>query len=104
MTAQESSMNAKYFHRTAAAALVLGAALSATAAAAQTNIPAKADQPLTTLRLGLDEAIRRAVENNPELAIVKLGTEVEAARVGETRTAYTPVFSTTLGRSSSATP
>ena len=32
------------------------------------------------------------------------GTEVEAARVGESRTAYTPMFSTVLGRSSSATP
>ena len=47
--------------------------------------------------LTLDEAVRRAVENNPELAIVRLGTEVEAARVGESRGAFTPVFSTSLG-------
>ncbi len=56
-----------------------------------------------TLHLTLDEAVRRAVENNPDLAIVKLGTEVEAARVGETRSAYTPLLSTALGRSSSVT-
>jgi outer membrane protein TolC len=48
--------------------------------------------------------VRRAVENNPDLAIVRLGTEVEAARVGESRGAFVPVFSTQLGRSSSVTP
>ena len=69
------------------------AMLIATSAAAQ-----------DTLRLTLDEAVRRAVENNPDLAVVRLGTEVEAARVGESRGAFTPVFSTELGRSSSVTP
>ncbi len=57
-----------------------------------------------TLPLTLDDAVRRAVENNPELAIVRLGTEVEAARVGESRSAFTPVFSTSFGRSSTVTP
>jgi outer membrane protein TolC len=57
-----------------------------------------------TLRLTLDEAVRRAVENNPDLAIVRLGMEVEAARVGESRGAFAPVFSTQLGRSSTVTP
>ena len=38
-----------------------------------------------TLQLTLEDAVRRAVENNPDLAIVRLGTEVEAARVGESR-------------------
>lgn len=61
-------------------------------------------QPPATLQLTLDDAVRRAVENNPDLAIVRLNTEVEAARVGESRGAFTPVFSTQLGRSSSATP
>ena len=56
------------------------------------------------LRLTLEDAVRRAVEHNPELAIVQLGTAVEAARVGESRGVFTPVFSTQLGRSSSATP
>jgi outer membrane protein TolC len=48
--------------------------------------------------------VRRAVEHNPDLAIVKLGTEVEAARVGESRGVFAPVLSTTLGRSSNVTP
>jgi outer membrane protein TolC len=61
-------------------------------------------KPVETLRLTLDEAIRYAVENNPELEIVRLDTEVEAARIGESRGAFVPVFSTQLGRSSVATP
>jgi outer membrane protein len=44
------------------------------------------------------------VEHNPDLAIVRLGTEVEAARVGESRGAFAPLFSTSLGRSSNVTP
>jgi outer membrane protein TolC len=68
-------------------------------------------QPLTpparetlTLTLTLDDAVQRAIEHNPDLAIVRLGTEVEAAHVGEARANYTPVFSTTVGRSANTTP
>ena len=70
------------------------ALLSATPAAAQT----------APLALTLEDAVRRAVDNNPDLAIVRLETDVETARVDETRTAFTPVFSTVLGRSSTVTP
>ena len=56
------------------------------------------------LELTLDDAVRRAVEHNPDLAVVRLDTEVEAARVGESRSAFVPVFSTQLGRSSIASP
>ena len=80
----------------------LAAALAAADASAQTPVA-----PLSVgaeLALTLDEAVRRAVEHNPDLAIVRLDTEVEAANVGESRTAYTPVFSTTLGRSGNTTP
>jgi hypothetical protein len=49
------------------------------------------------LSLTLEDAVRRAIDNNPELAIVRLETEVDTARIDQTRTAYTPVFSTTLG-------
>jgi outer membrane protein TolC len=56
------------------------------------------------LQLTLDDAVRRAIENNPDLAVVRLGTEVEAARVGESRGAFAPVFSTQVGRSSIASP
>jgi outer membrane protein len=63
-------------------------------------IPANAQ----SIALTLDDAVQRAVQRNPDLAIVKLATEVEAAHVGESQTAYTPVLSTTLGRSSNTTP
>ena len=75
------------------------AILLAATASAQTPPTAPDTLPLT-----LDDAVRRAVEHNPDLAVVRLATEVEAAHVGETRTAYTPMFSTTLGRSSATAP
>ena len=67
-------------------------------------IAAAASAQVEPLRLTLDDAVRRAVENNPDLAIVRLDTEVVAARVGESRGAFVPVFSTQIGRSSSVTP
>src|SRR6478672_944542 len=95
-------MKVRYFRQsTIAAALGL---LIATSANAQSDSGRIDAQPASTLRLSLDEAVRRAVENNPDLAIVRLGTEVEAARVSETRSAFTPMFATTLGRSSTTTP
>jgi outer membrane protein TolC len=57
-----------------------------------------------TLQLTVDEAVRRAVEHNPDLAGVRYGTEIEAARVSESESAYAPVFSTLIGTSSSVTP
>jgi HAE1 family hydrophobic/amphiphilic exporter-1 len=84
----------------AIAALVMSGGV----ATAQSDQAAPADHDQPALSLTLDEAVRRAVEKNPDLAIVRLDTEVEAARVGESRGAFTPVFSTVLGRSNSATP
>src|SRR5262245_21277258 len=57
-----------------------------------------------SVSLTRDAAVRRGVQNNPDLAIVQMETQVEAARVGESRTAFTPLFSTVLGRSSTANP
>jgi len=82
---------------TRAAMAWAGAFLLSTAAAAQTERP-------TSVELTLADAVRRAVEHNPELAIVRLDTDVEAARVGESRGAYAPVFSTLFGRSRNVTP
>jgi outer membrane protein TolC len=95
-------MDANHSRRSITTAVVL-VALLGTGTAAQERTPA-GDQPVRTLSLSLDEAVRRAVENNPELEIVKLDTEVETARVGESRTAFTPVLSTSFGRSSTVTP
>jgi outer membrane protein TolC len=57
-----------------------------------------------TMPLGLSEAVSRAIQNNPDLAVARLGTEVEAARVGESLGSFAPMFSTQLGRSSAVTP
>jgi outer membrane protein len=82
--------------------LALCASLAAAGQArGQTPPPVPAGE---TLALSLDDAVRRAVEHNPDLAIDRLATEVEAAHVGEARTAYTPLFSTTLGRSTDTVP
>jgi outer membrane protein len=88
-------MNRRYRFRTTGAAIVV--ILMATTALAQTGKP-------ETLTLTLADAVQRAVEHNPDLAIVRLGTEVEAARVSESRGVYSPLFSTTFGRSSNVTP
>jgi outer membrane protein len=90
-------MNRPVFQHAAAVVMIAGALFIPTSVAAQDDKPA-------TLSLTLADAVQRAVENNPDLAIVRLGTEVEAARVGESRSAFSPVFSTVLGRSSNVTP
>jgi outer membrane protein TolC len=90
-------MNRTSIHRATATPIALAALLIATSAAAQGEKP-------ETLRLTLADAVRRAVEHNPDLAIVRLGTEVEAARVGESQGVFSPVFSTMLGRSSNVSP
>lgn len=78
---------------TGRAAVILGVVAFLTAAEVRAQTPAE-------LSLTLDDAVKRAVEHNPDLAIVRLDVDVEVARVGQSRTAYTPVFSTALGRSS----
>jgi outer membrane protein len=84
------------------------ALLTSTTASAQITrddrLPAEAGSHTETIQLTLEDAVRRAIENNPDLAIVRLGTEVEAARVGESQGAFSPVFSTVLGRSSNVIP
>ena len=58
----------------------------------------------TPVSLTIDEAVRRAVEHNPDLAIVRLNTDASATRVAAARSAYTPLFSTAFGRSRVVTP
>ena len=91
-------------HRTTAGAWVVAALLGAATASAQINQPTASAAGEPTLQLTLDEAVRRAVDHNPDLAIVRLNTEVDAAHVGEAESSYLPVFSTTLGRSSNVAP
>src|SRR2546426_4179529 len=90
-------MNRRLFHRPAVTMIALAVLLIPGSVSAQVEKP-------DALPLTLEDAVRRAVEHNPDLAIVRLGTEVEAARVGETKGAFAPVFSTQFGRSSNVTP
>jgi HAE1 family hydrophobic/amphiphilic exporter-1 len=80
-------------------AFALAGLLVAAGASAQATLAAA-----EAIQLTLDDAVRRAVENNPDLAVVQLATEVEAARVGQSRSAFAPVFSTAVGRSSDVLP
>ncbi len=84
-------------------AAALGAWLVTTPVAAQVG-PIPQIGGTETVRLTVDEAVRRAIEHNPELAIVRLGMDVETARVAQARGAFTPMFSSVFGRSSAVTP
>jgi outer membrane protein TolC len=93
-------MNRSHFIQSAAvviAVCAIPAQPAAQGAAAQVK-------PSETIHLTLADAVERAVEHNPDLAIVKLDTEADAARVGQTRGAFVPQFSTQFGRSRTVTP
>jgi outer membrane protein TolC len=79
--------------------IAFGVLLSASIASAQSGLQAG-----HTLDLTLGDAVRMAVEHNPDLASVRDGTQVEAARVSESESAYAPMFSTAIGTSSNVTP
>jgi outer membrane protein len=102
-------MTLSRFLRVAIRPTVWGLVLAAPAVSAQTqrsDPPPAAPQTATegdVLKLTIDEAVKRSVEHNPDLAIVRLGPDVEAARVGQAESAYRPVFSTVFGRSSIVT-
>jgi outer membrane protein TolC len=72
--------------------------LTASSAAAQ-NPPAAVRGKLD---LTLEDAVRRAVDHNPDLAVVRLESDAQSARVAEARGAFVPLFSTTFGRSNTA--
>ena len=77
------------------------AVMAAAAAPPRTALPSDS---ASTLRLTLEDAVRRAVDHNPDLAIVRLDRETALMRVAESRGAFVPLFSTTLGRSGDVTP
>jgi len=82
------------------AGVAAGVMLAASAASAQTQQPASgAATAQNTLPLTLEDAVRRAVDHNPDLAIVKLDTDVQVERVSQSKSAFNPVFSTKFGRS-----
>ena len=75
-------------------------AVTAVGSASKVQTPAPATGP--TLSLTLEEAVKRAVDHNPDLAVVRLGTDVDAARVAQAKSAYVPLFSSKLARSTNA--
>ena len=91
----------------AAAAVLLAPAVPAAQSqrrpVAQTAAPQAQPAP-ETIRLTIDDAVRRAIDQNPDLAVVKLGTDVEAEHVSEAQSAYRPVFVSSFGRSNLAVP
>src|SRR4030095_16127617 len=101
-------MSAPLFNSRLALRVMFIALVSAMPAAAQTGAPTMRTLhrgvETAPLSLTLEDAVRRAIDNNPELAIVRLETEVDTARIDQTRTAFTPEFSTVLRRSSAVTP
>jgi outer membrane protein len=56
------------------------------------------------LRLTRDDAVRLAVENNPELAVVRFEPAVADARVAAARAVYLPTLSSSLLRNSESAP
>ena len=70
---------------------------------ATTAVP-RAGGEAPEVTLSLDDAVRRALEHNPDLAVVRLEPEAGRARVAQARSAFLPVASSTLGRTNQITP
>jgi outer membrane protein TolC len=65
-------------------------------------VPASTAPP--TLELSLEEAVRRAVDHNPTLTVVRLGVDRQSSRVAAAKGSFVPVFGSAAGRSSLAVP
>jgi len=87
----------------AAAAVAIAFFLLAPGAFAQTN-QAPGAPAAETLPLTIEDAVKRAIDKNPDLAVARLGTEAGAAGVAQSRGAFTPVFATSAGRTGASTP
>ncbi|CAN5858057.1 efflux RND transporter permease subunit [soil metagenome] len=85
------------------ALMVLG---GAGAASAQQPVmaPSQAVPGDTVLRLSRDEAVRLAVENNPDLAANRLDPAISQERLNAARAAYVPTLQTGMHRNSQLQP
>jgi outer membrane protein len=93
----------------AATAAMLAVLLAATPASAQpvtTTLPQAGQESATgeIITMTRDEAVRLAIENNPDLAVVRFEPAASDARVSAAQAAFRPVFSSSLLRNSNATP
>jgi outer membrane protein TolC len=86
----------------------LAAALAAPAAAQEPASPSLSKPPDSpdrpTLELSLDQAVKRALESNAQLAVSKYDPEVAAQNVRATQGVYDPFLSAALLKSSSDQP
>ena len=65
--------------------------------AAQTAAP-------SSVNITLEEAERRALDRNPQVALARLGTEAADYSVAESRAAYTPNFNVSVMQRSQTNP
>ena len=93
---------------TAAAALLATLLIPAQALAQQvtTTLPQVTQEAPAgeVLRLTRDEAVRLALENNPDIAVTRLEPAANDARVSAAQAAFLPTFSSSLLRNSNQTP
>ena len=90
----------------AATATALALLLAPSALQAQTvpSQPAQAPTPGQVLKLTRDDAVKLAVENNPDLAADRLDPAITGERVNEARAAFVPTLQTGLQRNSQLQP
>ena len=68
--------------------IAVGFAVMTADSAAAEDLGSRQPAAEAPIQLTLEDAVRRAIENNPDLVVVRLDTEVEAARTAQTRAAY----------------
>jgi outer membrane protein len=68
------------------------------------TVPASAQTAGGTMRLGAEEAVRLAVENNPGYAADRLDPAIGDTRVAQAAGAFTPALSSTLQRNNQLSP
>ena len=84
--------------------LLLGSAASAQTAPPPLMPTPQAAPGQTVVTLTRDEAIRLAVENNPDIAAIRFDPQISDARVGAAKAAYVPTLQTGLNRNSQLQP
>jgi outer membrane protein TolC len=95
-------------HFRALAALALSAALARPAAGQEPAAPAQGQPPDSpdrpTMELSLEDAVKRALENNSDIAVAKFDPEFSAEGVKGAQGYYDPLASSTLAKSSADNP
>src|SRR5258706_460406 len=72
--------------------------------AAPPEAPNATPPPGPTFALSLQDAVKMALENNPDILVEKLGPESGAEGVRQARGAYDPLLTSTLQETHSTSP